>query len=57
MHSERIEPAKLILVGTRITYQATPGDADSMRDKSEGEYRGGKRTTPVATACPEDRWE
>ena len=27
MHSVRIELAKLILVGTRITYQAT-GDAD-----------------------------
>ena len=26
VHSVRIEPAKLILVGTRITYQAT-GDA------------------------------
>ena len=28
VHSGRIELAKLILVGTRITYQAT-GDADS----------------------------
>ena len=27
MHSVRIKPAKLILVGTRITYQAT-GDGD-----------------------------
>ena len=29
VHSVRIEPAKLILVGTRITYQAT-GDAGCM---------------------------
>ena len=28
MHSVRIEPTKIILVGTRITYQAT-GDAGS----------------------------
>ena len=28
VHSVRIEPTKLILVGTRITYQAT-GDAGS----------------------------
>ena len=27
-----------------------------MRDKSEGTYRGGEGTTPVTTACPEDRW-
>ena len=26
-----------------------------MRDKIEGTYRGGEGTTPVATACPEDR--
>ena len=30
MHSVRIELAKLILVGTRITYQAT-GDAGYVR--------------------------
>ena len=27
-----------------------------MRDKNEGTYRGGEGTTPVTTACPEDRW-
>ena len=31
MYSVRIELAKLILVGTRITYQAT-GDAGELRD-------------------------
>ena len=36
MHSVRIEPAKLILVGTRITYQAT-GDAGLERYKFCGQ--------------------
>ena len=26
-----------------------------MRDKNGGTYRGGEGTTPVTTACPEDR--
>ena len=26
-----------------------------MSDKNEGTYRGGEGTTPVTTACPEDR--
>ena len=42
MHSVRIEPAKLILVGTRITYQAT-GDAGILRrrlTKNRIDYHG-----------------
>ena len=31
------------------------GMLNRMRDKSEGTYRGGEGTTPVTTACPEDR--
>ena len=26
-----------------------------IRDKNEDTYRGGEGTTPVTTACPEDR--
>ena len=31
------------------------GMLNPMRDKNEGTYRGGEGTTPVSTACPEDR--
>ena len=31
------------------------GMLNPMRDKNEGTYRGGEGTTPVTTACPEDR--
>ena len=31
------------------------GMLSPMRDKNEGTYRGGEGTTPVTTACPEDR--
>ena len=31
------------------------GMLNPMRDKTEGTYRGGEGTTPVTTACPEDR--
>ena len=40
VHSVRIELAKLILVGTRITYQAT-GDAGCLEDgiwRTRGQY-------------------
>ena len=35
VHSVRIEPAKLILVGTRISYQAT-GDAGVLGVRMKG---------------------
>ena len=31
------------------------GMLNPMRDKIEGTYRGGEGTTPMTTACPEDR--
>ena len=31
------------------------GMLNPMHDKIEGTYRGGEGTTPVTTACPEDR--
>ena len=31
------------------------GMLNPMRNKNEGTYRGGEGTTPVITACPEDR--
>ena len=39
MHSVRLEPAKMILIGTRTTYQAT-GDADllALRAKNKGMF-------------------
>ena len=33
------------------------GLLNPMRDKIEGTHRGGEGTTPVTTACPEDRSE
>ena len=31
------------------------GMLNPMRDKNEGTYWGGERTTPVTTVCPADR--
>ena len=31
------------------------GKLNPVRGKNEGTYRGGGGTTPVTTACPEDR--
>ena len=53
MHSMRLEPTKLILVGTRTTYQAT-GDAglkplDDPRGTAPARREGINRSKPEAT--------
>ena len=42
MHSVRLEPTKLILIGTRTTYQAT-GDAGTTALKRDIIIRGSSR--------------
>ena len=42
MHSVRLEPTKLTLIGTRITYQATGDAAPQEERKSEIDKRTNK---------------